>query len=72
MQGRERRGRGTHPWKTPMTMTDTIREGQGVGIILALILILGRDIVQKPSLRMMDGMDSFLRRLMQELKRGVG
>ena len=55
-----------------MTMTDTIREGQGVGIILALILILGRDIVQKPSFRMMEGMDSFLRRLMRELKRGVG
>ena len=68
---RDMRGRGPHPWRTPPTMTDPIREGQGVGIILTLILVLGRDKVQQPSVRIMDGIESFVQRLMRELKMGV-
>ena len=71
-RGKESRGMGPHPCRTPLTMTDLIRDSQGVGSIIALVLVLGRDSVQKPSLRMMYGMDSFLRRLRQELNRGVG
>ena len=50
---------------------DPIREGQGVGNILALILVLGRDSVQQPSLRMMDGVYLFLRRLRRKKRRVV-
>ena len=42
-----------------------------MGSIIVLILVLGWDSVQQPILSMMNGMDFFLRMLMQELKTGV-
>ena len=49
-----------------------IREVQGVGSIIVLILFLRQYSVQHISLKIMDGMDLFLQNMGRDLKRGVG